>query len=112
MFSPIPWLFAVMVLTLRLMVRHWSIRHQKVVHRSVAKIHLFHADIFAVFECSHIHSLEDKEAKQMEENKSNELTLKVWARFYVAVHENSYSNTVQNEPWDKKHWWSPGLIEC
>lgn len=47
----------------------------------------------------------------MEENKSNELTLKVMANFYVAMHENSYSNNVQNDPWDKKHWQSLGLIE-
>ena len=81
------------------------------VYKSVVKIHLFHADIFAVFECSHIHSLEGKEARQMEENKSNELTLEILANFYVAMHENSYSNTVQNDPWDKKHWRSLGLVE-
>lgn len=40
----------------------------------------------------------------MEENKSNELILKVLANFHVDRNENSYSNTVQNNPWDKKQW--------
>lgn len=66
--------------------------------------------MFAVFECSHLHSFEGKEARQMEENKSNELTLKVLANFCVVMRENSYSNTVQNDPWDKKYWRSLGLI--
>lgn len=68
----------------------------------VAKIDLLHADIFAVSECSHILSLEVNESRQMEESKSNELTLKVLGNFHVVRHENSHSITVQNDPWDKK----------
>lgn len=47
----------------------------------------------------------------MEENRSKELTLKVEDNFYVAMHESSYINTVQNDPWTKKLWRSLGLMK-
>lgn len=67
----------------------------------IAKIHQFHADTFSVW--TFTQSLPWSQGiKAMEERKSNELTFKVLGSFHVVRHENCYSNTVQNDPWDKK----------